>query len=120
MRVLNARGQRARRICRTVSVSALTLATVMAATVGVASAQFDPVTSAEPPGVGTLFGLGTSWGLWLAGAAAVISLIGIGIAVIVGRRNRSQGAADAFGHMPWVFGGAILATSAPVLAQALF
>lgn len=104
--------------------AAATVAVIVASVLafgGVAAAQsqFTTPTAQEPPGIGSLFGLAGGWLLWAAGAAAVLTLMGTGVAVMIGRRNRSQGAADAMAHVPWVFLGGVLVTAAPLVAQAI-
>lgn len=86
---------------------------------GAAGAQFTAPTSVEPPGVGPLYNLAGGWGVWIGGASLVLTFIGTGIAVIVGRRNRSQGSADAMSHVPWMFGGGLFVSGATVLADAI-
>ena len=109
------------KVIRRLAAVAVTMAMTVMALSGAAAAQtqFTPPTAQEPPGVGGLFALAGGWALWAAGAAAVLTIMGTGIAVMIGRRNRSQGAADAMAHIPWVFLGGVLVTAAPLIGRAI-
>jgi hypothetical protein len=54
---------------------------------------------------------------WGAGLAAVGSIIWIAVMMMVGRRNRSQMAADGMAGLPWVAGGLILVSAASAITD---
>jgi threonine/homoserine/homoserine lactone efflux protein len=60
-----------------------------------------------------------SWLFWGGITISILTIVWIGIAVIVGMRNRSQQAADALGRLPQVFAGSILIASAAKIADML-
>jgi len=81
------------------------ISTVVSAAVQV-PADLDAITPTAPTGgvanqINTLLG----WGSWFALIAGVAGLLIAGIMMMIGRRNRSQMAADGAIGIPWVLGG---------------
>ncbi len=76
-------------------------------------------TSASPPGLGPVFEAVLSWTKWIAGAAGLGGIFVIAIMMMIGRRNRSQLAADGMSALPWIVGGFILIGISAALAEAL-
>jgi magnesium-transporting ATPase (P-type) len=70
--------------------------------------------------MGELYTTVTGWVMWVGIAATVISIAFIGIRVIYGMRGRSQIAADALGHAPYVALGSALITSAVAITRVLY
>ena len=77
----------------------------------------DQPTGEAPPGLDEFGPRVLNWLFYIAGIAAVGGLIWIGIMMMVGRRNRSQMAADGLSGLPWVVGGLIIVSSAAKIAS---
>ncbi len=75
--------------------------------------------SIAPPGLGPVFEAVLSWTKWIAGAAGLGGIFVIAIMMMIGRRNRSQLAADGMSALPWIVGGFILIGISAALAEAL-
>ena len=78
--------------------------------------NFNPEAS-PPPGLEVFATNVLSWLKWIAAACAVGGIIWIAIQMMVGRRNRSQMAADGLSGLPWVVGGLILVAIAATFAD---
>ena len=67
----------------------------------------DPAPAA-PPGLSKTVGTLLGWWKWIAMIAGVFGLIGCGAMMAIGRRNRSNLAADGATGIPWVLAGLTL------------
>lgn len=76
--------------------------------------------AAPPDGVENTVNLLLSWGKWIAFVAGVAGLIISGVMMTLGRRNRSQMAADGAIGLPWVLGGLSVVVLAVPLVNNLF
>jgi len=72
-----------------------------------------------PPGVGPVIQTVLRWTKWLAGACGVGGFFVIAIMMMIGRRNRSQMAADGMSALPWVCGGFLLIGLSSGMAEKL-
>lgn len=70
-----------------------------------------------PPGLGDVATLILSYTKWIAGTLGVIGVIVIAIMMMIGRRNRSQMAADGLSALPWIVGGFLLIGLASTLGD---
>jgi len=66
------------------------------------------VGEASPPGLGDVMTLILGWTKWIAIFCGVGGIFVIAIMMMVGRRNRSQMAADGMSALPWIVGGFLL------------
>ena len=69
------------------------------------------VGSTEIPGLGPVLITVLEWVKWLSIIAGIGGIIVIAIMMMIGRRNRSQMAADGLSALPWIVGGLILILS---------
>jgi hypothetical protein len=67
----------------------------------------NPAPSA-PPGLSNTVNTLLAWWKWLALIAGVFGLVGCGAMMAIGRRNRSNLAADGATGIPWVLAGLTL------------
>jgi hypothetical protein len=74
---------------------------------GLAAAVPNPAPKAPPGLAGTVNTL-LSWWKWIAMIAGVFGLVGCGAMMAIGRRNRSNLAADGATGIPWVLAGLTL------------
>jgi hypothetical protein len=63
---------------------------------------------AAPPGLSNTVNTLLAWWKWLAMIAGVFGLVGCGAMMAIGRRNRSNLAADGATGIPWVLAGLTL------------
>ena len=61
-----------------------------------------------PPGLGPVVRTILRWTKWLAATFGVGGIFVIAIMMMIGRRNRSQMAADGMSALPWIVGGFLL------------
>ena len=73
-----------------------------------ADAGLDNPTRAAPPGLSNTVNTLLAWWKWLAMIAGVFGLVGCGAMMAIGRRNRSNLAADGATGIPWVLAGLTL------------
>ena len=76
-------------------------------------------TPQAPPGIDGFATQVLGWIAWATGFCAVGSLMYVGIMMMVGRRNRSQMAADGLAGLPWIIAGLIVASPASAIASAI-
>ena len=81
--------------------------------------QLSPVSPQAPAGVESTITPLMGWGMWIALLAGFGGLVVSGIMMAVGRRNRSQMAADGAIGLPWVIGGLSVCAIAVPLVNAL-
>ncbi len=72
-----------------------------------------------PPGLGPVVNTILGWTKWLAISFGVGGVFVIAIMMMIGRRNRSQMAADGMSALPWIVGGFLLIGVAATVADAL-
>ncbi len=70
-----------------------------------------------PPGLDDVALTFLGWAKWIGGIAGVAGIIVIAIMMMIGRRNRSQLAADGLSALPWIVGGFILIGLSATLAD---
>ena len=80
-------------------------------------AQVPDVPAQEIPGLGPVATRILGWVKWISIIAGVAGIIVIAIMMMIGRRNRSQMAADGLSALPWIVGGLILVGISTQLAQ---
>jgi len=73
----------------------------------------------EPPGVGPVILEVLGWVKWIAIFCGVGGFFVIAIMMMIGRRNRSQMAADGMSALPWIVGGFLLIGISSSFAHAL-
>jgi hypothetical protein len=73
-----------------------------------------------PPGGQELYDLVAGAAFWSGMAVTIVVAVVIGIRVVGGMRGRSQSAADALGHLPYVLVGSTLITVAVPIVEALY
>ena len=89
-------------------IHALALADLAAAhPQGLAASVPNPAPAA-PPGLSNTVNTLLAWWKWLAMIAGVFGLVGCGAMMAIGRRNRSNLAADGATGIPWVLAGLTL------------
>jgi len=81
-------------------------------------AQFDPPAT-PPPGLGPVMSTILSWTKWIAIFCGIGGIFVIAIMMMIGRRNRSQMAADGMSALPWIVGGFLLIGLSATLAETL-
>jgi hypothetical protein len=79
---------------------------------GLAAAVPNPAPQA-PPGLSGTVNTLLAWWEWGALVAGVFGLIGCGAMMAIGRRNRSNLAADGASGIPWVLAGLTLIALSP-------
>lgn len=73
-----------------------------------------------PGGFGEVASTLISWAKGIGLVAGIGGLIVIGIMMMIGRRNRSQMAADGLSALPWIVGGFLLIGMSAQVSQWLF
>lgn len=80
----------------------------------------DPAPAAPTSGTATQIKDLMAWGKWIAMVAGFAGLVIAGIMMAVGRRSRSQMAADGAIGIPWVIGGlSVVLLAVPIVNQIL-
>ena len=89
-------------------IHALTLADLAALHIQALAAGVPNPAPAAPPGLSNTVNTLLAWWKWLAMIAGVFGLVGCGAMMAIGRRNRSNLAADGATGIPWVLAGLTL------------
>jgi hypothetical protein len=89
-------------------ISALTLRDLAAIHYHVLAGGVPNPAPAAPPGLSKTVSTLLAWWKWAAMIAGVFGLIGCGAMMAIGRRNRSNLAADGATGIPWVLAGLTL------------
>jgi len=83
-------------------------------------AQVDySVGESSPPGLGPVMSTILAWTKWIAIFCGIGGIFVIAIMMMIGRRNRSQMAADGMSALPWIVGGFLLIGLSATLAETL-
>ena len=89
-------------------IHALPLADLAALPIRALAAAMPNPAPAAPPGLSNTVNTLLAWWKWLAMIAGVFGLVGCGAMMAIGRRNRSNLAADGATGIPWVLAGLTL------------